>query len=64
VTGELVANAARDADATVEYVPDLDALTDALVPSLKPGDVCLVMGAGDVDRVAHETILRLRAEAA
>jgi UDP-N-acetylmuramate-alanine ligase len=34
------------------------------VLSLRTGDVCLVMGAGDVDRVAHETILRLRSEAA
>jgi UDP-N-acetylmuramate--alanine ligase len=64
VTGELVAVAARVANAAVEYVPDLDALTDALVLSLRTGDVCLVMGAGDVDRVAHETILRLRSEAA
>lgn len=62
VTGELVANAARATNANVRYLPALDDLVDALVPSLRSGDVCLVMGAGDIDRVAHETVLRLREE--
>jgi UDP-N-acetylmuramate--alanine ligase len=60
VTGERVAATARTANAAVEYVEDLDALADLLVRALRPGDVCLVMGAGDIDRVAHEAILRLR----
>lgn len=64
VSGELVANAARAGEANVEYVNDLETLTDRLLRALREGDVCLVMGAGDIDRVAHETILRLRSEAA
>ncbi len=53
VTGELVASAARQAGATVVYREEIEGLAEALVEWLKPGDVCLLMGAGDIDAQAH-----------
>lgn len=64
VTGELVANAAKQENPVVEYVPSADALAGVLLPSLRSGDVCLVMGAGDIDRVAYRLMDRLPAGAA
>jgi len=54
VTGELVAAAVRGAGrAEVRYVEDRAALVDELTASLRPGDVCLTLGAGDVDEVGR-----------
>ena len=52
VTGELVADAARrEGGAEVRYHPELEGLAAAVVDSLRPGDVCLTMGAGSVESV-------------
>jgi UDP-N-acetylmuramate--alanine ligase len=60
VTGELVAVASREAGAgDVHYHPALDGLADALVRDLRPGDVCVVMGAGSIETVAPEVVERL-----
>jgi UDP-N-acetylmuramate--alanine ligase len=59
VSGALIARAAEQAGAPVHYVPDLDNLEDALLERLQPGDVCLLMGAGDIDRAAHSLLGRL-----
>lgn len=53
VTGELVSGAARQAGVTVVYREQVEGLAAALAEWLKPGDVCLFMGAGDIDRQAH-----------
>lgn len=53
VTGELVVDAARTAGADVRYEPELDALTVALRPTLRQGDLVVTLGAGDVDTVAR-----------
>ncbi len=53
VTGELVSSAARQAGATVVYREQIEGLAEALEEWLKPGDVCLLMGAGDIDAQAH-----------
>ena len=61
VTGELVASAARQSGASVTYHPDIEGLEDALVDGLEPGDVCLLMGAGDIHVHAHRLRDRLGA---
>ncbi len=64
VTGELVAGAARQAGARVVYRPEVEGLEDALLEALRPGDVCLLMGAGDIHVHAHALVDRLNEEAA
>ncbi|MFO7893996.1 MAG: UDP-N-acetylmuramate--L-alanine ligase [Longimicrobiales bacterium] len=64
VTGELVVSAARQAGATVVYRAEVEGLEDALLEALEPGDVCLLMGAGDIHAHAHALVDRLNEEAA
>ena len=54
VSGLLVAEAAADAAAggPVYWLPDRDAAERVLAGVLREGDVCVVMGAGDSDRLA------------
>jgi UDP-N-acetylmuramate--alanine ligase len=62
VTGELIANAARDAGVSVvHYHASLDQLSAMLITELRAGDVCIAMGAGNIDVAAHELLERLRA---
>jgi UDP-N-acetylmuramate--alanine ligase len=60
VTGELVAAAARGAGAVVEYRPQAGGLAPELAERLQAGDVCVIMGAGDISRVAHRLAGLLR----
>lgn len=60
VTGELVASAADRAGAAVEYVAPRSALPAAVVRALRPGDLCLTLGAGDLNGAAREILARLR----
>ncbi|MEA2255799.1 MAG: UDP-N-acetylmuramate--alanine ligase, partial [Solirubrobacteraceae bacterium] len=55
VSGLLVAEAAADAapGRTVLWLPGFDAAERALGAVLRDGDLCLVMGAGDVDALAR-----------
>lgn len=61
VSGELVANAARSAApaVSVNYFQSLAELTESLLEGLRPGDVLITIGAGDVDGVARDVLLRL-----
>lgn len=60
VTGETVARHARNAGCSgVFYVADLNDLENRLSAALVPGDLVLVMGAGDVEQVAYGLIDRL-----
>jgi len=61
VTGELVANAAREAGADVRYHASLDELRDALRHDVASGDLLLTMGAGDVNRIGAELFRELSA---
>jgi UDP-N-acetylmuramate--alanine ligase len=61
VDGSLVAAATRVANGPVHYVRRLDALVDSLGRALADGDVCLMMGAGDIDGAANDVLERLRA---
>jgi UDP-N-acetylmuramate--alanine ligase len=60
VSGELIAAAARDAGARdVTYVVTLDEMNRALRGALRPGDVLVAMGAGDIDEMAHDIFATL-----
>lgn len=56
VSGRLVAEAAADAAAgrSVLWLPGFADVRRALEPRLRAGDVVLVLGAGDVDRLGRE----------
>ena len=54
VTGELVAGAASAAGADAEWIPSMDAARERLAAILGPGDLCLVMGAGDIRRLGED----------
>lgn len=60
VTGRLVADAARAAGAdAVHYTASLDELQRELVTVLTGGDVCVAMGAGDIDTAVRALYARL-----
>jgi UDP-N-acetylmuramate--alanine ligase len=58
VDGRLIASAAADAAAgrTVAWIPSFDAAHRLLCSVLRPGDLCLVMGAGDVDVLGRSLV--------
>ncbi|HLH66562.1 MAG TPA: UDP-N-acetylmuramate--L-alanine ligase [Solirubrobacteraceae bacterium] len=58
VDGRLIARAAADAAAgrQVSWMPSLDEARQHLEATLREGDLCLVMGAGDVDRLARALV--------
>jgi UDP-N-acetylmuramate--alanine ligase len=58
VTGRLIAEAAADAarGRPVGWAVDFDAAQRLLGAVLRPGDVCLVLGAGDVDALGHRLV--------
>jgi UDP-N-acetylmuramate--alanine ligase len=58
VDSGLIVNAARERGAShVELVKDMEAVPALLAPDLEPGDVVLVLGAGNINRIA-EPLLR------
>jgi UDP-N-acetylmuramate--alanine ligase len=60
VTGLLVAEATADAAAggTVLWLPTFDAAEPVLRELLAEGDLCLVLGAGDVDALGRRLVAR------
>jgi UDP-N-acetylmuramate--alanine ligase len=62
VDGALVAERVQDAGGPEpRFVPRLAELTDALAADVEPGDVVVVMGAGDVEQVAYGLLNELGA---
>lgn len=59
VTGQIVADAAEGAGAKVIYQPHLGDVVDALVEHVRPGDLVLTTGAGDVTQVGPALLARL-----
>lgn len=59
VTGEQVAEAARQAGAAVVYQPHLGDVPQVLAEQVRPGDLVLVTGAGDVNEVGPALLWRL-----
>lgn len=61
VSGELIWRAAKEAhpDGDISYVARLEDAVDHLVGSLRPGDLCLTLGAGDLTQIPDWVIQRL-----
>lgn len=59
VTGELIATPAREAGADVRYVPSRDEIVEAVAQELRPGDLCLTMGAGNLDEASRQLLTLL-----
>ena len=61
VTGQLVLDAVLDAHpwADVAYMPRLDDVVTWLLARLRPGDLCLTLGAGDLTGVPDIVLDRL-----
>ena len=45
---------------SAHFIPQLSEISNYLVSHLKPGDVMLVLSAGDADRVSAEVLARLQ----
>lgn len=54
VTGEMLVTTTRQAGGDVQYLPQRSEVVERLRPELLPGDVCLMLGAGDLDDAARE----------
>ncbi len=61
VTGRLVADAAADAGAHAEFEPARAEVGRRVFEALRPGDVLLTLGAGDITRVGPELVRWLNA---
>ncbi len=59
VTGELIAQAVASQQPRVLWAPRLDDVVDTLSRELKPNDICLVLGAGDIHLVIDQVKQRL-----
>ncbi len=60
VSGELIANAARDfGHKDVHYIPDKKQIPDYVLELVKPGDIVMFMGAGDITKICGEFIKKL-----
>ena len=64
ITGDLLVRAILDAhpSSSVTYLPGRDQVADYLDSNLRPGDLCLTMGAGDLTSVADEVQTRRKAQ--
>jgi UDP-N-acetylmuramate--alanine ligase len=56
VSGLTIAEATADAGRQVLWLPDFAAAQKAVAPRLREGDVCLVLGAGDVDELGRRLV--------
>ena len=58
VSGRLVADAVRDAHpgARVEWIPERRDVVSFLRRELRPGDLCLTLGAGDLTTLPDELL--------
>ncbi|MCY3631939.1 MAG: UDP-N-acetylmuramate--L-alanine ligase [bacterium] len=63
VSGELIWQAVTEAhpESDVDYVPRLDDVANRLVEVLRPSDLCLTLGAGDLATVPDQVISMLAA---
>ncbi|MBS4752274.1 UDP-N-acetylmuramate--L-alanine ligase [Nocardioides sp. zg-ZUI104] len=62
VTGALVADAVPLAAEQVHFVADRSATLDTLVSTVRPGDLVLTLGAGDVTALAPQLVAALAAQ--
>ncbi len=60
VSGKLVAEAAAAAGGNVQYIPNLEDVPDHLLNGVRPGDVVLLLGAGDITGLAEPLLAKLQ----
>lgn len=60
VTGELLVGHARTAGREIHFLPERSEVVESLVPHLRSGDVCLMLGAGDLDAAARDLFALLQ----
>ena len=64
ISGQSLADAVRGAgQAAVTYVPRKETLPEQVLPALKPGDLVLTLGAGDIWKAGIGILDRLPAQA-
>ena len=58
MTGKLIADAVASTqpETTVLYVPDRESLAIQVAALLRPGDLCITLGAGDLTTLADELL--------
>jgi UDP-N-acetylmuramate--alanine ligase len=61
VSGQLVSNAAAQAGADVHFVADRPSLAGVVRGLVHPGDLVLILGAGDITRIGPELLASLAA---
>ncbi|MEN8237565.1 MAG: UDP-N-acetylmuramate--L-alanine ligase [Actinomycetota bacterium] len=61
VTGRLVSQSVEAAGGQVAFVPRLQDIPDMLAASAEPGDVILLLGAGDVSSISGDVVLAIEA---
>ena len=59
ITGELIADSAREHGTVAHYVPHRVDLVSFLLPLVEPGDMVISMGAGDITLLHGELALQL-----
>lgn len=59
VSGQLVSNAAAEAGAEVHFVADRPSLAGVVRGLVHPGDLVLILGAGDITRIGPELLAAL-----
>ena len=66
ITGKLVVDAVLDVDpwSTVAWLPRLDEVVSWLTHRLRPGDLCLTLGAGDLTGLPDLVMSRISARGA
>ncbi|MDA1273942.1 MAG: UDP-N-acetylmuramate--L-alanine ligase [Verrucomicrobia bacterium] len=62
VSGAALAEAIRVRGQSVEYTPSPEHLSESVRSAMRPGDLVLFLGAGDITRAAHAFAERLKAE--
>jgi UDP-N-acetylmuramate--alanine ligase len=60
VTGKLVAESVAAAGGSVDYVPNLEDVPQRLLAGVQPGDVVLLLGAGDITGLAEPLLATLQ----
>jgi UDP-N-acetylmuramate--alanine ligase len=61
VTAQAIADLIRSRGTEVTYMEDKDTVPEFLLPAVRPGDVVVTMGAGDVDRIGKRLLADLKA---
>ncbi|GDY19603.1 hypothetical protein LBMAG56_09480 [Verrucomicrobiota bacterium] len=64
INGGVLADAVRARGQSARFVPVLDDLVAAVRAEMRPGDLVLFLGAGDITRVAHQLAAEMKAAVA